>query len=151
MMRFSKANVAPRHCRLSRFYLRCQHRCRSSAGLRTAIAPGASSSYRTSAAFATNPVPRRGARTAVHKRLTNAAQAAFRALPGQIESGDRARLSDQAPANIGENKEANDDQGAGDDGAQRGPRHGMSEVAPNQEPPLRVAARISPKAKSSLP
>ena len=37
------------------------------------------------------------------------------------------RLSDQAPANVGENKEANADQGAGDDGAQRGPRYGMSE------------------------
>jgi hypothetical protein len=69
----------------------------------------------------------------------------------KIESGVgracRRPLSEQAPGDIGENKEANDEQGARDDAAHTA----WASLAPNQEPPLRLAARTMPKTKSSLP
>src|SRR6201982_1096737 len=40
----------------------------------------------------------------------------------------RLRSSDQAPANIDEDKETNDDQSAGDGATQHSPRHGVSEL-----------------------
>lgn len=68
---------------------------------------------------------------AVHKRLTNAAKG-YSSRSYNIESGQGrpvdAPLSEQAPPDIGENKEADDNQGARDDAAQRGPRHGVGEL-----------------------
>jgi hypothetical protein len=63
--------------------------------------------------------------------LTNSAQVNLRAPRGQANGGARAAClhsTEQAPADIGENKEASNDQRAGNDAAQRGARHGMGEL-----------------------
>ena len=62
------------------------------------------------------------------------------AVAAKSKSGEGGDLSsDQAPADIGENNQANDDQDAGDDVAQPGSRHGMGELGP--EPGAAAQAR----------
>ena len=73
----------------------------------------------------------------------------------KIESGvgrvHRRPLSEQAPGDIGENKEANDDQGARDDAAQRSPRHGVSELGAEPGAAAQTCREDDAKTKSSLP
>jgi len=156
LMRLSKAGVAPRHFRLSTFCLHRQHCRRSFAGLRTATGSGSSSSYSTSAAIATNPVPRHGDGVLVHKRLMNAAHVAFRALSRQNRNQGRAGTSKPAHpirrqptlARITRPMMTRTPQTMSRNLA-RGTA--WASLAPNQEPPLRLAARMMPNARSSWP
>jgi hypothetical protein len=59
-----------------------------------------------------------------------------------------AHLSDQVPADIGENKQANDDQSAGDNAAQRGSRHGMGELG--AEPGAAAQAHREDEAQGQI-
>src|SRR5262249_24609265 len=131
LVKLSKACFGPRHCRLSTFCSHDQHRRRTPLVLRIAAVPRRSS-YSTSAAIATNPVRRHAAMAAVHNWLTNTAPTVRRLCHKNRKPVGRARrrpLSEQAPGDIGENKEANDDQGAPDGAPQRTPRHGVGKYA----------------------
>jgi hypothetical protein len=159
LMILSKADVAPRHCYLTTFSLHLQ-RCRD----RVAAAQvqvkrrrgGAWSSYSTSEAIATNPVARPGrARTPTQgKRMLRTRSIESRL--GQIQGGEGcgpwestypircqptlARINMPMMTRALETMPRN---------AARGTA--WASLAPNQEPPLRLTARMMLKAKSSLP
>ena len=148
LMKLSKACFGPRHRRLSTFCPHGQHRRRTPLVLRIAAVPRRSS-YSTSAATATNPVPRHATMAAVHKWLTNTAPSVRRALSQKSKAGwvgsigahypskrqaTLARIKRPTMIKAPETMPRNVARGTA-----------WASLAPNQEPPLRLAARTMPR------
>jgi len=154
LVKLSKACFGPRHCRLSTFCSHDQHRRRTPLVLRIAAVPRRSS-YSTSAAIATNPVPRHAAMAAVHKWLTNTAPTVRRALSQKSKAGWGGPVGAHYPskrrATLARTKRPT--MSRAPETMPRNAARGTAwaSLAPNQEPPLRLAARTMPKTKSSLP
>lgn len=92
---------------------------------------------------------------AVHKWLTNTAPSVRRALSQKSKAGWVGSIGAYYPskrqATLARMKEANDDQGARDDAAQRSPRHGVSELGAEPGAAAQTCREDDAKTKSSLP
>jgi hypothetical protein len=142
-MKLSKACFGPRHCRLSTFCSHDRHRRRTPPVLRIAgsakkvVVLHIRSDRNESSAAARSDG---GCPQVVNEYRADRPSHAVTKIESGVGRVRRRPLSEQAPGDIGENKEANDDQGARDDAAQHSPRHANTAVVTS---PDKISANIA--------